>query len=232
MAEQRDNNTQLWQAVFKLYDRDSSGFADECDTVAAMISTGCPPAMARDMLARVCEDGRANLLSFQMLLEECVAINLADKTASTSAAARELVRHLLCVLKDFEQRAMARGEFMSAAESRHCIKQIKEMEEARQKQEMALRQSAEKSGVEEAHVMEAIEFNKAWTKNIEEFEHRALKIVQELTARQEAALAAFVEKTRVEGPSRVKPSKALHPPGFPHILITEPGPPFPRRCLT
>ena len=70
MAEELDS-TQLWQAVFKLYDRDSSGFADECDTVAAMISTGCPPAMARDMLARVCEDGRANLLSFRAMLRTC-----------------------------------------------------------------------------------------------------------------------------------------------------------------
>jgi len=68
---------------------------------------------------------------------------------------------------------------------------------------------SEKSGVAEAHVIEAIEFNKAWTTNMSEFELRATSIVQELRERQESALAAVVETTCAEAKARVKPSKAV-----------------------
>ena len=33
-------NQQLWKNVFKLYDRDNSGLADEGDTIAAMATMG------------------------------------------------------------------------------------------------------------------------------------------------------------------------------------------------
>ena len=49
----------------------------------------------------------------------------------------------------------------------------------------------------------------AWSTNMEEFELRATKIIQELHNRQEAALAAVVESTHAEAKARVKPSKAV-----------------------
>lgn len=210
IEDQPIDNSQLWMTVFKLYDRDNSGLADEGDTIHAMMVAGRTQEQAKRMLARISEDGRVDSLGFQSLLEECVTLNLPDGGAvSASHRQRELVKHLLGVLREFEKRTTARGEFMIAAESRHRVKQIREVEQARQRDEMNLRQSAEKSGVEEAHVMEALEFNRAWTTNMEEFEQRAAQIIQELKDRQAAALANFVEKTRAEAVARVKPSKAV-----------------------
>ena len=61
MEDSPIDNSKLWSAVFKLYDRDNSGFADEGDTVAAMVTMGREREQARKMLARRCEDGRPNL---------------------------------------------------------------------------------------------------------------------------------------------------------------------------
>ena len=209
MEDSPIDNSKLWSAVFKLYDRDNSGFADEGDSVAAMVTMGREREQARRMLARRCDDGRPNLELFQVLLEECVSLNLGDVDISASDWQKELVKHLLGVLKEFERRALARGEFMIAAESRHRVKQLKEVEERRQKEEMVVRQGTEKSGVAEAHVREAVEFNKAWTTNMSEFELRATQIVQELRDRQEATLAEAIETARAEAKARVKPSKAV-----------------------
>ena len=235
MEDSPIDNQKLWSTVFKLYDRDNSGFADQGDTIAAMVTMGHAPEVARQMLTRRCDDGLPNLELFQLLLEECVSLN-AGVDIGASGWQKELVKHLLGVLKEFEKRALARGEFMIAAESRHRVKQLKETEELRQKDEMVVRQGTEKSGVAEAHVREAVEFNKAWTTNMSEFELRATQIVQELRLplpypypypypysypypyptpslvqelrdKQEAALVAIVETTRVEAKARVKPSK-------------------------
>ena len=180
MEDSPIDNQKLWSTVFKLYDRDNSGFADEGDTIAAMVTMGRAPEEARQMLARRCDDGRPNLQLFQLLLGECVSLNNVGVDISASGWQKELVKHLLGVLKEFERRALARGEFMIAAESRHRVKQLKETEELRQKDEMVVRQGTEKSGVAEAHIREAVEFNKAWTTNMSEFELRATQIVQEL----------------------------------------------------
>ena len=179
MEDNPIDNQKLWSTVFKLYDRDNSGFADQGDTIAAMVTMGHAPEVARQMLTRRCDDGLPNLELFQLLLEECVSLN-AGVDIGASGWQKELVKHLLGVLKEFEKRALARGEFMIAAESRHRVKQLKETEELRQKDEMVVRQGTEKSGVAEAHVREAVEFNKAWTTNMSEFELRATQIVQEL----------------------------------------------------
>ena len=232
MEDSPIDNSKLWSAVFKLYDRDNSGFADEGDTVAAMVTMGREREQARKMLARRCEDGRPNLELFQVLLEECVSLNLGGVEISASDWQKELVKHLLGVLKEFERRALARGEFMIAAESRHRVKQLKEVEERRQKEEMVVRQGTEKSGVAEAHVREAVEFNKAWTTNMSEFELRATQIVQELRDRQETALAAIIETARAEAKARVKPSKvctASAPASAPSAPASAPPP---RRLCT
>ena len=180
MEDSPIDNQKLWGTIYKLYDRDNSGFADEGDTIAAMVTMGRKPEEARRMVVRRCDDGRANLQLFQSLFQECISLNLAGVDLSASGWQKELVKHLLGVLREFERRALARGEFMIAAESRHRVKQLKETEELRQKDEMVVRQGTEKSGVAEAHVREAVEFNQAWTTNMSEFELRATQIVQEL----------------------------------------------------
>jgi len=74
---------------------------------------------------------------------------------------------------------------------------------------MTSRQTQEKSSIQEAHVMEAVEFNRAWTANMEEFEQRAASIVQDLRLRHEEAMNAYIAKQREDTFSRQKHSKAV-----------------------
>ena len=57
--------------------------------------------------------------------------------------------------------------------------------------------------------MEAVEFNRAWAANMEEFEHRATLILQELRTRQEEALQEFASQQAEVTIGRLKPSKAV-----------------------
>ena len=77
-----------------------------------------------------------------------------------------------------DRRCTSCGEFMLAAEVRHQTQRMRESAEARQYEHMNARQSMQKSNVQEAHVMEAVEFNRAWETNMEEFEQRAAQVVQ------------------------------------------------------
>lgn len=138
---------------------------------------------------------------FQSLLEEAFSV--------TDEASGDAVKYVLGILKDFERRATSRDEFMLASEARHFSRVIRDSEEGRQRKLMNSRQTQEKSSIQEAHVMEAVEFNRAWTANMEEFEQRAASIIQDLRTRQEDALNSYVARQREEALSRVKHSKAV-----------------------
>ena len=68
IEDQPIDNSQLWMTVFKLYDRDNSGLADEGDTIHAMMVAGRTQEQAKRMLARISEDGRVDSLGFQSAL--------------------------------------------------------------------------------------------------------------------------------------------------------------------
>ena len=53
MEDSPIDNQKLWSTIYKLYDRDNSGFADEGDTIAAMVTMGRKPEEARRMARKV-----------------------------------------------------------------------------------------------------------------------------------------------------------------------------------
>ena len=200
----------IWQHLFALFDRDHSGLLDEADVAAAIRSTGTSEDLTRRALAGVSAGGRVEPARFRELLEQHIDAAIgrgADAAAGRPKGAR--VRYYLGVLRDFERRATARGEFMIAAEARHYAKGVRQSEEVRQKEVMAGRLSRERDGVQEAHVLEAVEFNRAWTTNMEEFEARARGLLDDLRVRHEAALAEFIERCRAEQPKAGRHSKAM-----------------------
>jgi len=200
----------MWGEVFRLYDRDQSGFADKGDVIAALLVTGQTEESAKRMLLSASPDGSVDFDKFKALIEEAVAQSLGNEfDDDLSHQHAELVKHITGILRDFEKRATARGEFLSAAESRVVAKRCRDMEEERLHNEMTDRQVQEKTGIQEAHVAEAVEFNRAWTKNMSEFEERAVEIVNELAMRHEAASGAYIEQLRQEAGRSVRPSKAV-----------------------
>ena len=86
------SNDALWQTIFKLYDRDNSGLADEDDIVAAMVTTGRTEEQAKRMLAHTSEDGRLPIEVVKRLLEQCVSLNLADGEAVSSSTKQRVRR--------------------------------------------------------------------------------------------------------------------------------------------
>ena len=98
---------------------------------------------------------------------------------------------------------------MTAAECRHRGSILKDAEAERQKVALVNKQAAEKAGVEQAHVLEAMEFNRAWSANVDEFEGRAAAMVQELHDRQAAAYEAYESEQRLQTIAAQKSSKEM-----------------------
>mmetsp|Transcript_62479 Transcript_62479/g.103959 ORF Transcript_62479/g.103959 Transcript_62479/m.103959 type:complete len:354 (+) Transcript_62479:108-1169(+) len=200
----------MWTDLFNLFDRDRSGVADEMDVLAALKCSGRTEDQAKRMLAQSSEDGRVTIDKFKSLIEESISHSMSNQS-DEDPVARDgaTAKFVLGIIKDFEKRSTARGEFMVAAEARHYARGIRETEETRIREQMAARQSQEKNGIQEAHVAEAVEFNRAWTKNMDEFEERARQIVQELHDRHQVSLNSFIEREREETMRKMKHSKAV-----------------------
>ena len=62
--------------------------------------------------------------------------------------------------------------------------------------EISQRQESDQHGVQEAHMMQAMEFNSAWSQNMTEFERQAREIEEACSAKQQKEYEEFQEKLR------------------------------------
>ena len=208
MAASSSTTADVWPSVFRLVAAD--GFCAFDDIVAALECSGKSHTAAMRAVERSGAEARGvDADRFGALLDECVASSLGDDAADAAKREASVVRHALGVLKTFERRLLARGEFMTAAECRHRGSILKDAEAERQKVALVNKQAAEKAGVEQAHVLEAMEFNRAWSANVDEFEGRAAAMVQELHDRQAAAYEAYESEQRLQTIAAQKSSKEM-----------------------
>jgi len=208
MAASSSTTADVWPSVFRLVQTD--GFCAFDDIVAALECSGKSHTAAMRAVERSGAEARGvDADRFGALLDECVASSLGDDAADAAKREASVVRHALGVLKTFERRLLARGEFMTAAECRHRGSILKDAEADRQKVALVNKQAAEKAGVEQAHVLEAMEFNRAWSANVDEFEGRAAAMVQELHDRQAAAYEAYESEQRLQTIAAQKSSKEM-----------------------
>ena len=208
MAASSSTTADVWPSVFRLVQAD--GFCAFEDIVAALECSGKSHTAAMRAVERSGAEARGvDADRFGALLDECVASSLGDDAADAAKREASVVRHALGVLKTFERRLLARGEFMTAAECRHRGSILKDAEAERQKVALVNKQAAEKAGVEQAHVLEAMEFNRAWSANVDEFEGRAAAMVQELHDRQAAAYEAYESEQRLQTIAAQKSSKEM-----------------------
>ena len=208
MAASSSTIADVWPSVFRLVAAD--GFCAFDDIVAALECSGKSHTAAMRAVERSGAEARGvDADRFGALLDECVASSLGDDAADAAKREASVVRHALGVLKTFERRLLARGEFMTAAECRHRGSILKDAEAERQKVALVNKQAAEKAGVEQAHVLEAMEFNRAWSANVDEFEGRAAAMVQELHDRQAAAYEAYESEQRLQTIAAQKSSKEM-----------------------
>jgi hypothetical protein len=163
--------------VAQLFKMLSRGPEFDEDAIAALMCTGQTAQEARRMYEDGKQGGKVTAEGFKLLVTECMTRLVANET-DPAVIDRLVDGYGMGMFKDFEKRSTARGGFMLSAEARFQAQRLHDRAEMRHHEQMALRQSVEKRGVQEAHVMEAVEFNRAWVANMEEFEHRAALVVQ------------------------------------------------------
>ena len=84
----------MWDEVFKLYDRDQSGFADQSDVLAALLVSGRSEDYARRMI-NASGEGNVDFERFKALIEESVALSLGrDFDGDLSHQHAVCARHL------------------------------------------------------------------------------------------------------------------------------------------
>src|SRR6056297_3077400 len=163
--------------VAQLYKIFSRGPDFDEDAIAALMCTGQTEAQARQMYDDIAPGEKVTAERFKLLMTECMSRLAANET--DPAMLDNLVDGFaMGIFKDFEKRSMARGGFMLAGEARLQAQRLRDKAEIRRHKQLTTRLSIEKLGVQEAHVLEAVEFNRAWATNTEEFEHRAALVVQ------------------------------------------------------
>ena len=183
----------LFEALFPLLDRDGSGWASEEDVIAALICMVGTEERARVALARVTESGHVD----QRCLRELIEAQMPPQTGENGAQWHvRLVRIVIAIIRDFEKRAIDRGDFVASAEGREVARHVREMEQRRAFATLEALKREQHGGLRRGQVAEARQFNKEWTVRMAEFNNHARRAVAELRARHEAAVEAFVAEHR------------------------------------
>jgi len=163
-------------------------------------------------------DGHFGFDAFRALVEASLAkttLKLAARQGAPPPGGEVAVpRHyvvvtLLSVLDDYRKRREAAGDYPTAASVKEVYAAMQVEEEARLHDAVASRQEAERSGVEEAHMMEAMEFNSAWSRNMADFERQAQDIDEQTRQRHAIEFVRFQEEIRQRAPMRQKFSREL-----------------------
>ena len=197
----------LFEALFPLLDRDGSGWASEEDVIAALICSVGTEERARVALARVTESGHVD----QRCLRELIEAQMPPQTGENGAQWHvRLVRFVLAIIRDFEKRAIDRGDFVASAEGREVARHVREMEQRRAFATLEALKREQHGGLRRGQVAEARQFNKEWTVRMAEFNNHARRAVAELRARHEAAVEGFIAEHRPQMHDQFKRTHHVH----------------------
>ena len=172
MSSVMSQGFQVVDSIFKLFDRDCSGFARKADILAALSTITLSDERSYGMLTRLEESGQLDQVKFQNLLEACVELSLSKGSTVHSLSVRQtrLVKIALAIARDFERRATLAEQFREAASARQCMSEIRTAEEARQYDSLSTRQLQEREVVQEAQAAEVAKFSSAWRASLAEYE--------------------------------------------------------------
>ena len=98
------------------------------------------------------------------------------------------------ILADLRKYAQTVKDFRLAHNAKEMSESLTAREETRRMREISQRQEADQHGVQEAHMMQAMEFNSAWSQNMTEFERQAREIEEGAIRRHQEEFAAFQQK--------------------------------------
>ncbi len=171
-------------AVFLLIDRPRAGTLPT-DALLPLLALAQLPTNA---VADAC-----TIVGFQLLVGELAH---HPETPSSKRGSPGMV--LLAILESVRRRSMDVQDFKLAQQAKKMSDSIRDREEARRLNEMAVRHATEGETVRRAHEIQSMEFNSAWSQTMDEFERQAAeqeeelrgKLALEFDERREKALAA------------------------------------------
>jgi hypothetical protein len=205
--------------VFQLIDHQRRGTISEAALAQALLSTSLlDDAQCRAKAAEAGRDGRpVDLVSFRAALQDAVdtAARSQAQAQSGGKAKRGLAgpsigSALLGILEDLRKfYATQREDYRLANVAKEMYERLNAREETRRMRNISLRQESEHQGVQEAQMMQAMEFNSAWSQNMTEFERQAREIEEGAIRRHQEEFAAFQQKLYNREPHSYKFSREL-----------------------
>ena len=203
--------------VFSLIDRDGLGHIPPAALSQALQGSGFMDKLSADGLAA--EQGEAMDVN---IFRECVvqAVEAAARASLENASLKRgaqkagltlptLGAALLGILADLRKYAQTVKDFRLAHNAKEMSESLTAREEMRRLRNISQRQEQDQHGVQEAHMMQAMEFNSAWSQNMTEFERQAREIEEACRERQRSEYESFQEKLRAKESRSYKFSREL-----------------------
>lgn len=190
--------------VFSLIDREGTGQIPEAALTQALQGSGFMDLAAATAMAEE-QAGPIDLNVFRDCVVQSVEAasrRSLDMLSSKRGGADRLTglptlgAALLGILDDLKKYAQAVKDFRLAHNTKEMSDSLQAREEMRRMREISQRQESDQHGVQEAHMMQAMEFNSAWSQNMTEFERQAREIEEACSAKQQKEYEDFQEKLR------------------------------------
>jgi len=204
--------------VFALIDHERNGVITQAALAQALLGSALlDEASARE--AAACAAVERELLdvdTFRACLAEAVQKSASSTVHSSPGVAMgnqtraSVGTGLLGIIEDLRKfYANERGDFRLANACKEMYASVSKREEERRLRNIAERQETEQQGVQEAQMMQAMEFNSAWSQNMTEFERQAQHILDQALRKQQQEFSEFQERLARKEPCSYKFSRDL-----------------------
>lgn len=125
------------------------------------------------------------------------------------AAEDQAVQDFLRILDEHRRHCEREGKYLEAETASRRLRELRHHEENRRRESMRSRQTAERLGIEEAHMLEFEQFNAIWEQRMQEYEKSAEEGLEKLKEKHLAEITAFQEEWQNKLPRKPKLSKEL-----------------------
>jgi len=199
--------------VYRLIDTEVTGAISQAALAQALLSSKLvEETAARTIAAEGSSSGqKIDPAAFHKALLQA----LDDKKRAEEAAGNSSVTHtlggaLIDICDDLRNFYVdEREDYRLASLVKYVRQQLHLREEMIRKSSIAVRQESEHQGVQEAQMMQAMEFNSAWSQNMTEFERQAREIEDGAIRRHQEEFDAFRQKMYSKEPHCYKFSREL-----------------------
>merc|ERR1712227_1096812 len=110
------------------------------------------------------------------------------------AAEDQAVQDFLRILDEHRRHCEREGKYLEAETAARRLRELRQHEENRRREAMRSRQTAERLGIEEAHMLEFEQFNAIWEQRMQEYEKSAEEGLEKLKEKHLAEIMAFQEE--------------------------------------